>query len=190
VLFNGHAGAHSWSLADSNGDTVRARLDLVPPQPVAGAGVEATPVQPPLPKPCRHPRTENISERSTAPAASGSCTSDTYPRGSTGSIVPPRGTGERGSLVVLPFPGPVPVGVLGTGVPGEGYPFPWSVRGWIDGENAAPERIADMGRFAAGVGEFLTALQRCDTDGGPRKGLVDVNMGVVEAVVAEHRERG
>ncbi|MEW1928644.1 aminoglycoside phosphotransferase family protein [Streptomyces sp. NPDC088360] len=60
--------------------------------------------------------------------------------------------------------------ILGQGVPGEGYPFPWSVRGWLDGETAAPERIDDMARFAVCVAEFILALQRCDTTGGPLAG--------------------
>src|ERR1700726_3151009 len=34
--------------------------------------------------------------------------------------------------------------ILAAGVPGEGYPFPWSVRGWLPGETAAPGRIDDM----------------------------------------------
>ncbi|MFD5895593.1 aminoglycoside phosphotransferase family protein [Streptomyces sp. NPDC060366] len=60
--------------------------------------------------------------------------------------------------------------VLGLGVPGEGYPFPWSVRGWLPGGTARPERIGDMPRFAAEVAEFLLALQRCDTTDGPAAG--------------------
>ncbi|MDX3094642.1 aminoglycoside phosphotransferase family protein [Streptomyces sp. ME19-03-3] len=60
--------------------------------------------------------------------------------------------------------------VLGMGAPGEGYPFPWSVRGWLPGETAAPERIDDMPRFAVDVGEFLLALQGCDPTGGPAAG--------------------
>lgn len=60
--------------------------------------------------------------------------------------------------------------ILGEGVPGEGYPFPWSVRGWLDGETAARERIDDMAQFAVSVAEFILALQRCDTTGGPLAG--------------------
>ncbi|SPF05732.1 aminoglycoside phosphotransferase family protein [Streptomyces sp. MA5143a] len=60
--------------------------------------------------------------------------------------------------------------VLGKGVPGEGYPFPWSVRGWLDGETSAPERIDDMAQFAVALADFLLALQRCDTTGGPVAG--------------------
>src|SRR5215207_6646361 len=41
----------------------------------------------------------------------------------------------------LPLAIPTPVG---RGVPAEGYPFPWSVYGWIDGEQATPRRIGDL----------------------------------------------
>jgi aminoglycoside phosphotransferase (APT) family kinase protein len=60
--------------------------------------------------------------------------------------------------------------ILGMGVPGEGYPFPWSVRGWLPGETADRARIDDMSQFAVSVAEFLRALQRCDTAGGPLAG--------------------
>lgn len=60
--------------------------------------------------------------------------------------------------------------ILGEGVPGEGYPFPWSVRGWLRGRPAEPERIDDMARFAVSVAEFIRVLQRCDTTGGPLAG--------------------
>jgi aminoglycoside phosphotransferase (APT) family kinase protein len=65
---------------------------------------------------------------------------------------------------------PVPVPrVLGEGVPGDGYPFQWSVRGWLDGVPAGRARV-DLPRFAGDVGEFVRALQQCDTDGGPVAG--------------------
>ncbi|QFU92671.1 aminoglycoside phosphotransferase family protein [Amycolatopsis sp. YIM 10] len=60
--------------------------------------------------------------------------------------------------------------ILGRGEPGEGYPFPWSIRGWLPGETAAPERIHDLPAFAVSVAEFIRALQRCDTTGGPLAG--------------------
>ncbi|MGW6528479.1 aminoglycoside phosphotransferase family protein [Streptomyces venezuelae] len=60
--------------------------------------------------------------------------------------------------------------VLAKGEPGEGYPHPWSVRGWLTGETAARGHIDDMPRFAVSVAEFLLALQRCDTTGGPLAG--------------------
>lgn len=67
------------------------------------------------------------------------------------------------------LPVPVPP-VLAMGVPGEGYPFPWSVRGWLPGEPADRGHIADMSRFAVAVAEFLLALQRCDTTDAPPGG--------------------
>jgi aminoglycoside phosphotransferase (APT) family kinase protein len=60
--------------------------------------------------------------------------------------------------------------ILGVGAPGEGYPFPWSIRGWLPGETAERARIEDLPRFAVSVAEFLVALQGCETDGGPAAG--------------------
>ena len=60
--------------------------------------------------------------------------------------------------------------VVAVGVPGEGYPFPWSVRGWLPGETAQHGHIADLSLFARAVGEFVVALQACDPTGGPAAG--------------------
>ncbi|MEW2304985.1 aminoglycoside phosphotransferase family protein [Streptomyces sp. NPDC006655] len=60
--------------------------------------------------------------------------------------------------------------VLGLGTAGEGYPFPWSVRGWLHGERADRGHIDDLSRFAVSVAEFILALQRCDATGGPPAG--------------------
>ncbi|MGW6236036.1 aminoglycoside phosphotransferase family protein [Streptomyces sp. NPDC055094] len=60
--------------------------------------------------------------------------------------------------------------VLAKGAPGEGYPYSWSVRGWLPGETASLERIDDLSRFAADVAGFLLALQRCDATEGPLAG--------------------
>jgi aminoglycoside phosphotransferase (APT) family kinase protein len=62
----------------------------------------------------------------------------------------------------LPLAVPTP---LGKGRPGEGYPFPWSVYGWIDGTNA--DRITDYRQAAVDLADFLLALQEIDADGGP-----------------------
>ena len=67
----------------------------------------------------------------------------------------------------LPLPIPVP---LARGVPGCGYPWPWSVYRWIEGEPATAENIADMTRFAADLAGFLTALYAADPAGGPGPG--------------------
>jgi aminoglycoside phosphotransferase (APT) family kinase protein len=67
----------------------------------------------------------------------------------------------------LPLPIPVP---LAQGVPAEGYPFPWSVYPWLDGENAGPGAIGDLSAFAVALAGFLTALQSVDATGGPPPG--------------------
>lgn len=67
----------------------------------------------------------------------------------------------------LPLPIPIP---LGRGVPGERYPFPWSVYRWIDGETAVTAPSADLPTFAAALAQFLAALQRIDARDGPPPG--------------------
>ena len=67
----------------------------------------------------------------------------------------------------LPLPIPSP---LAQGEPGEGYPWPWSIYGWIEGETASAERITDMPRFAADLAGFLKALQAIDASEGPGAG--------------------
>jgi len=67
----------------------------------------------------------------------------------------------------LPLPISTP---LGKGRAGAGYPFPWSVYQWLDGDPARVDRIADPVRFALDLANFLTALQNIDTAGGPPPG--------------------
>src|SRR5215469_14946782 len=52
----------------------------------------------------------------------------------------------------LPLPIPEP---LAKGVPGNGFPRPWSVYRWIDGEPATAEGVTDMPGFAADLADFL-----------------------------------
>ena len=68
---------------------------------------------------------------------------------------------------LLPLQIPVP---LAKGRPGDGYPWPWSVYRWLDGETATIERIADLRQFATTLARFLVALQRIDATGGPPPG--------------------
>ncbi len=67
----------------------------------------------------------------------------------------------------LPLPIPVPLGI---GQPAEGYPWHWSVYHWLEGENAAIPRIANLSRFAETLALFLAALYRIDPAGGPPPG--------------------
>jgi len=62
----------------------------------------------------------------------------------------------------LPLAVPTP---LGQGRPGEGYPFPWSVYGWIDGTNA--DRLTDFRQAAVDLADFLLALREIDATDGP-----------------------
>ncbi|MFE9886520.1 aminoglycoside phosphotransferase family protein [Streptomyces scopuliridis] len=64
----------------------------------------------------------------------------------------------------LPLPVSEP---LGKGEPGQGYPFPWSVYRWLEGETATADRIADPVRTAAELAGFIAALQKIDATGGP-----------------------
>ncbi|MEV4480082.1 aminoglycoside phosphotransferase family protein [Micromonospora coxensis] len=68
----------------------------------------------------------------------------------------------------LPLPIPAPVA---KGKPDVGYPHPWSIYRWIDGEPASVDRIADPVRFATDLAEFLAALQGVDAAGGPQPGV-------------------
>jgi len=68
---------------------------------------------------------------------------------------------------LLPLPIPVP---LAMGVPAGGYPWPWSVYRWIEGETATVERVLDWRQFATALAQFLVALQRIDCAGGPPPG--------------------
>ena len=68
----------------------------------------------------------------------------------------------------LPLQIPVP---LAKGVPGEGYPYVWSVYRWLDGETANRSNVADLTRFGAALADFLAALQRVDPTDGPGPGL-------------------
>ncbi|KAA2258687.1 aminoglycoside phosphotransferase family protein [Solihabitans fulvus] len=86
------------------------------------------------------------------------------------------------------LPVAVPV-VLAEGVPGEGYPFPWSVRGWLPGQTADPEHLDDLSQFAISVAEFLRALQRCDTVGGPVGGEHSFYRGASPAAYDEGTRR-
>jgi aminoglycoside phosphotransferase (APT) family kinase protein len=56
----------------------------------------------------------------------------------------------------LPLPIPVPLGV---GKSAFGYPWDWSVSGWLPGETATVEGLADPRRTAGELAEFLTALK-------------------------------
>jgi aminoglycoside phosphotransferase (APT) family kinase protein len=67
----------------------------------------------------------------------------------------------------LPLPIPTPVA---RGTPDAGFPYPWSVYRWLEGELASRARIADLTGFATTLAGFLNALGRVDATGGPEPG--------------------
>jgi aminoglycoside phosphotransferase (APT) family kinase protein len=79
--------------------------------------------------------------------------------------------------------------ILAMGAPGEGYPYPWSVRGWLPGEPADSGRIHDMSEFAVSVAEFILALQRCDPTGGPLAGEHSWHRGASPAYYDDQTRR-
>jgi aminoglycoside phosphotransferase (APT) family kinase protein len=86
----------------------------------------------------------------------------------------------------LPVPVPEPVGL---GQPGEGYPFHWSVRRWLDGDTATPDRVPDLPAFATQVAAFLRALQAIDPTGGPTAGAHSFYRGTPPAHYDEETRR-
>ncbi|MCI0776918.1 MAG: aminoglycoside phosphotransferase family protein [Chloroflexi bacterium] len=67
----------------------------------------------------------------------------------------------------LPLPIPEP---LAKGEPAEGYPCAWSVCRWLDGEEAAFERLEDPVEAARTLAGFVRALLAIDPTGGPPPG--------------------
>ncbi|MDG9723028.1 MULTISPECIES: aminoglycoside phosphotransferase family protein [unclassified Streptomyces] len=61
----------------------------------------------------------------------------------------------------LPLAVPVPVAV---GEPGLGYPWPWAVTRWLDGEVATVGALADSCETAVELAGFLSALQRFEPE--------------------------
>jgi aminoglycoside phosphotransferase (APT) family kinase protein len=85
----------------------------------------------------------------------------------------------------LPLPISAP---LALGAPGEGYPFPWTLGDWIDGDTALVADIADQVAFARDLAAFLSALRRSDATGGPRPGAHNFHRGGDLAVYAPQVE--
>ncbi|THF71350.1 aminoglycoside phosphotransferase family protein [Deinococcus sp. Arct2-2] len=70
------------------------------------------------------------------------------------------------SLLPLPIPEPIALGV-----PAEGYPWPWSVYGWLEEESALQRPPSDLTAFAMALAKFLVALQSIDASAGPPPGV-------------------
>jgi aminoglycoside phosphotransferase (APT) family kinase protein len=66
---------------------------------------------------------------------------------------------------LLPYEIPAP---LALGEPGEGYPWPWSVYRWLEGEDPSVNLEVDRDALRPDVVRFLEALRRVEMSGGPR----------------------
>jgi aminoglycoside phosphotransferase (APT) family kinase protein len=75
----------------------------------------------------------------------------------------------------LPLAIPVPIA---RGNPAVGFPWPWSVCRWLEGENATVDRISDLREAATDLARFIAALQRIDPTGGPPAGPQNFFRGV------------
>jgi aminoglycoside phosphotransferase (APT) family kinase protein len=64
----------------------------------------------------------------------------------------------------LPLTIPTPVAV---GRPGNGYPWPWAVSRWLEGEVATADALAESGETALALAGFLEALQQIPAVGAP-----------------------
>lgn len=64
----------------------------------------------------------------------------------------------------LPVAVPEPVAL---GAPGEGYPWPWAINRWLDGENPI-DGSTDPQHLATDLGGFVAGLRRVDSTGAPK----------------------
>jgi len=60
----------------------------------------------------------------------------------------------------VPTPEPIAIGE-----PGAGYPLPWSVQTWLDGEAATPDGLADSIEFAQDLAGFIADVRTIGTGG-------------------------
>jgi aminoglycoside phosphotransferase (APT) family kinase protein len=75
---------------------------------------------------------------------------------------------------LLPLPIPTPMAV---GLPGQGYPWKWSVYGWIEGDAVSATSLIDMPTLVADLAKFLAALQHIDARDGPAPGAHNFHRG-------------
>lgn len=57
----------------------------------------------------------------------------------------------------LPLPVPTP---LAQSEPGDGYPFPWSVYGWLPGDRVDVAGLTDLRQTAAALADFSRRCRR------------------------------
>lgn len=68
----------------------------------------------------------------------------------------------------------LPVAILepiALGEPGRGYPYPWLVLTWLEGETPRVGALQHPHELAHGVGRFTRSMRAIDTSGAPPTGL-------------------
>jgi aminoglycoside phosphotransferase (APT) family kinase protein len=89
-----------------------------------------------------------------------------------------------------PVPTPQPLGI---GAPGLGFPMPWLVQSWIEGEITTPDAVSGSSVFALDLAALVTALRRADLggrvfDGRGRGGNLVDHDGWMETCFARSEE--
>lgn len=79
----------------------------------------------------------------------------------------------------LPLAIPVP---LAMGMPGEGYPWQWSIYAWLEGETVRLDYVPNADQIAVDLAQFIQALQQIDAADGPPPGSHNSERGVPLAV--------
>ncbi len=87
----------------------------------------------------------------------------------------------------LPLPVPAPEAI---GVPGTGYPWPWSIVPWFDGRTSDEETVQERDRFAVPLARFLTALHRPAPASAPRSSYRGVDLGTLTSSIGRRLEFG
>ena len=80
----------------------------------------------------------------------------------------------------LPLAVPLPVA---RGAPGEGFPFPWLVCEWLDGQDVTRDPGVDLADAAGRLGRFVAALHRADATGAPPSPFRGGPLGTLDARV-------
>ncbi|MFF4986220.1 aminoglycoside phosphotransferase family protein [Streptosporangium saharense] len=75
---------------------------------------------------------------------------------------------------------PVPVR---TGVPGEGYPWPWTITPWFEGRTAAEVSPSDRSGIAVPLADFMTDLHRPAPPEAPRNPVRGVPLAARDEAV-------
>lgn len=81
----------------------------------------------------------------------------------------------------LPHLAPLPLDIprpLAVGEAGAGYPFPWAVNEWIEGEPVAPQQLNDTTEAGETLAELVLRLRGKDTSDGPPSGAHNHYRGV------------